>query len=216
VDGEPLPWITGSTTFCGMRIRVHRGVFVPRPHTEPLARRAVELLPSGGVAVDLCTGTGAIAAFLRLHRSNAEVVATDIDPLAVANARANGVDARVGDLSGPLPPSLAGHVDVLTAVVPYVPTEELHLLPRDVRRYEPEQALDGGPGGTRLLVRAAGVAARWLRPGGGVLLEVGGEQAGAVHEVLADLGFEDIDVLRDEEGQDRAIEGRRAPTAPTT
>jgi release factor glutamine methyltransferase len=208
VDGEPLPWVTASATFCGLRIRVDRGVFVPRPHTEPLARRAVELLPETGVAVDLCTGTGAIAAVLAHERPHATVLATDVEPAAVACARSNGVDARPGDLDGPLPASFVRRVDIVTAVVPYVPTEELHLLPRDVRRFEPEVALDGGPGGTGLLVRAAGAAARWLRPGGGVLLELGGDQARAMREVLVGLGFERVRVLRDDEGQDRALEGR--------
>jgi release factor glutamine methyltransferase len=215
VAGEPLPWVTASTTFCGLRIQVDRGVFVPRPHSEPLARRSAELLPDAGVAVDLCTGTGAIAAVLARERPNATIVATDIDPASVACARRNGVDARPGDLDEPLPASLARAVDVIAAVPPYVPTEELHLLPRDVRAHEPELALDGGPGGTRLLVRAAEAAARWLRPGGWVLLELGGEQAAAMTRVLQELGFEDVGVLRDEEGQDRAIEGRFAPTRST-
>src|SRR5918999_5389638 len=148
LSGEPLAWITGSVRFCGVRVRVDPGVFVPRPHTQALARRAVSLLPAAGIAVDLCTGTGAVAAVLGSARPRAAVVATDVDPLAVACARRNGVRALVGDLDEPLPPSLRGSVDVMTAVVPYVPTEELHLLPRDVFANEPRRALDGGPRGT--------------------------------------------------------------------
>src|SRR5688572_24043937 len=118
--GEPLAWITGSVRFCGVRIRVDPGVFVPRPHTQALALRAVSLLPAAGIAVDLCTGTGAVAAVLGSARPRATVVATDVDPVAVACARRNGVHALVGDLDEPLPPSLHGSVDVMTAVVPYV------------------------------------------------------------------------------------------------
>lgn len=102
----------------------------------------------------------------------------------------------------------------MTAVVPYVPTEELHLLPRDVLAHEPRGALDGGSGGTRLLVRAAGAADRWLRPGGRVLLELGGDQASDMTPILTDLGFTDIRVHADADGQDRAIEGRRGSLPP--
>ena len=82
--GEPLAWIVGSIRFCGIRIRVDPGVFVPRPQTEALARRAIELLPADGVAVDLCTGSGAVAAALAAARPGATVTATDLDPKAVA------------------------------------------------------------------------------------------------------------------------------------
>jgi release factor glutamine methyltransferase len=207
--GEPLAWITGSVHFCGVRVRVDPGVFVPRPHTQALARRAVSLLPALGIAVDLCTGSGAVAAVLGSAHPRASVVGTDVDPVAVACARGNGVRAFVGDLDEPLSQSLRGRVDVMTAVVPYVPTEELHLLPRDVLANEPRSALDGGRGGTTVLVRAAEAAARWLGPGGSVLLEVGGDQAGRVATTLADIGLSEIRVHRDGDGQDRAIEARR-------
>jgi len=207
--GEPLPWITGWVRFCGIRIRVDPGVFVPRPHTQALARRAVSLLPVEGVAVDLCTGSGAVAAVLGSGRPRATVVATDVDPVAVACARRNGVDALVGDLDEPLPPSILGRVDVMTAVVPYVPAEDLHLLPRDVLDNEPRRALDGGPRGTIVLEQAAGAAARCLRPGGSVLLEIGGHQAGELATTLTEIGLREIRVHRDDEGHDRAIEARR-------
>ena len=207
--GEPLAWITGWVRFCGLRVRVDRGVFVPRPHTEALARRAVDLLPAAGIGVDLCTGSGAVGAVLGSARPRASVVATDLDPVAVACAQRNGVHALVGDLDGPLPPSLRERVDVLTAVVPYVPTEELRLLPSDVVANEPRLALDGGHRGTTVLVRAAEAAARWLRPGGTVLLELGGDQAGQVGTKLADLGLSEIRVYQDGDGRDRAIEARR-------
>jgi release factor glutamine methyltransferase len=211
--GEPLAWIIGSVRFCDVRVHVDPGVFVPRPQTEALARRAVSLLPDDGIAVDLCTGSGALAVVLRTAHPRATVLATDIDPTAVACAHRSGVQALEGDLDGPLPPSIRGNVDVMTAVVPYVPTEELHLLPRDVLSHEPRRALDGGPGGTLLLRRAAVVAGHWLRPGGWVLLELGGDQAAGMATALAELGLEEVRVHRDDDGQDRAIEARR-PAEP--
>lgn len=213
--GEPLPWITGSVRFCGLLIRVDPGVFVPRPHTQLLARRAASLLPPGGIAVDLCTGSGAVAAVLASAHPRATVVATDIDPVAVGCARRNGVRALEGDLDEPLPAALRGRVDVMTAVVPYVPTEELSLLPRDVLANEPRRALDGGVRGTRMLARAAHAAVRWLRPGGSLLIEIGGDQAGEVATTLGEVGSFEIRVHRDDEGQDRAIEARRSvPGSP--
>ena len=211
LGGEPLAWITGSVRFCDLRIQVDPGVFVPRPHTQAMAQRAVTLLPADGIAVDLCTGSGAVAAVLGSVHPKATVVATDIDPVAVACARRNGVHALVGDLDDPLPPSLRGLVDVMTAVVPYVPTDELPFLPRDVLANEPRGALDGGPRGTTLLLRAAEAAARWLRPRGSVLLELGGDQAGKLATTLMEFGLTEIVVHRDGDGQDRAIEARARP-----
>jgi release factor glutamine methyltransferase len=212
VRGEPLAWITGRVRFCGVRVRVDPGVFVPRPHTEALARRAAGLLPDAGTAADLCTGSGAVAAVLRAAHPQARVYATDVDPAAVACARRNGVEAFEGDLDEPLPRSLPGGVDVVTAVVPYVPSDELHLLPRDVIAHEPRRALDGGPGGTGMLLRAAEAAGRLLAPDGVVLLELGGDQSDEVASVLGRAGLVGIRVHRDGEGRDRAIEALRPST----
>lgn len=209
--GEPLAWITGSVVFGGLRVHVDPGVFVPRPHTEAMAQRAASLLPAAGIAVDLCTGSGAVAAVLGSADPRATVLATDVDPLAVACARRNGVDVFVGDLDEPLPPALRGNVDVMTAVVPYVPTEELPFLPRDVLANEPRAALDGGSRGTTLLVRTAEAAPRWLRPGGSVLLELGGDQAGEVAAAFERVGLSGIRLHHDDDGQDRAIEARAEP-----
>ncbi|HET7652910.1 MAG TPA: HemK/PrmC family methyltransferase [Acidimicrobiales bacterium] len=213
VTGEPLAWITGWTTFCGRRVRVDPGVYVPRWDTEAMARVAIDALPDDGVAVDLCTGSGAIAAVLAAHHPDATIVATDIDPAAVACARANGVDARLGDLDAPIPDNLRGAVDVVTAVVPYVPTESLHLLPRDTLAFEPRRALDGGRGGVDVLARVVQASTRWLRPGGTMVLELGGGQATSTAQLLRDAGFDEVTVVVDDEGDERAISARYRPRA---
>ena len=205
IDGEPLPWITGSIRFCGLDVRVAPGVYVPRWQTEPLARRAASLLPADGVAVDLCTGAGAVAMVLKVAAPGARVVATDVDPLAVACARSNGVDAYAGVLDDPLPSILEGIVDVLTAVPPYVPTGELRFLPRDVQAHEPVAALDGGGDGTRVLAEIVRRSPRWLRPGSAIVLELGGDQAELLEPVLREAGFDAPDVLRDAEDDPRGI-----------
>ena len=207
--GEPLAWLTGRVTFCGETIAVPAGVFVPRAQTEELAREAARRLPERGLAVDLCTGSGAVAAVMARRRPAARVLATDVDPRAVAAAVANGVEAYEGDMAAGLPPGIAGRASVVTAVVPYVPTAELRLLARDVLAYEPRRALDGGPDGTLLLVRAAQAATPLLRPGGSLLLELGGDQAERLRPVLAGLGLRDLEVARDEDGDARAVYARR-------
>ena len=157
-------WITGTTTFCGHSLHVDPGVYVPRVQSEELARRSAAILAAGGShAADLCSGAGAVAVHLMAEAPAATVVGVDLDPRAAACARRNGVRAIVGDLDGPL----RSHVfDVVTAVAPYVPTDELRLLPADVRRYEPRIALDGGEDGLDVVRRVVAAGARLLRGGG--------------------------------------------------
>jgi release factor glutamine methyltransferase len=216
VSGEPLAWITGEAAFCGLAVRVVPNIYVPRAHTELIASRACELLPAGGTAVDLCTGSGAIAMVMMARRLSARVVATDIDAAAVECARSNGVEVFQGFLDDPLPATLERGVDVMTAVVPYVPTGDVELLPRDVREREPRLALDGGPDGTRLLVGVIRRAPRWLREGGWLLLELGGDQADAIAPTFAENGFDALKVISDEDGDVRGVCARlgNSTTAP--
>lgn len=214
LTGEPLAWITGSVTFCGLRLQVDPGVYVPRWQTELVARRAVERLPADGTAVDLCTGCGAVAAVLADRRPGARVAATDLDEGAVACARANGVDAHTGDLFAALPAALraAGEVDLVVAVVPYVPTPALALLPHDTLTFETTRPYDGGPDGTDVLRRVVAGSAEVLRPGGALVLELGGGEADALAGDLAARGFTDVAVLTDEDGDVRGIEATPAPS----
>lgn len=207
-EGEPVAWLTGAVTFCGLRLSVAPGVYVPRPQTEGLARRAAALLPPSGVAVDLCTGAGAIAAVLGAAVSSARILATELDPNAARCARSNRVEVFEGSLDDPLPSAFARRVDLLTAVVPYVPTGALPLLPRDVQTFEPRLALDGGPDGTAVLEEVVRRSTTWLRPGGRLLLELGGDQAEPIGRSLAERGYDGIDVMLDADGDVRAISAR--------
>ena len=206
LTGEPLAWITGGVEFCGLSLRVDPGVYVPRWQSEQLARRAAERLPDGGVAVDLCTGCGAVARVLSESRPGARVLGCDVDDRAVACARANGVEALAGDLFAPLPAALAGFVDAVVGVVPYVPTGELALLHRDTLAFESTLSYDGGADGLAFLRRAVVESPRWLRRGGALLLELGGDEAEALRGALERAGFADVRELRDEEGDVRGIE----------
>ena len=203
--GEPLAWITGFVDFCGLRIVVQPDVYVPRWHTELVAERAAARLPDDGVAIDLCTGCGAIAATLRARRPGARVVGADLDPNAVRNARANGVEAYEGDLFAPLPDDL-GPADVVVAVVPYVPRRALPLLQRDTFRFETALAYDGGEEGLDILLRVLEEAPARLRPGGALVLEVGGSQAGDLDADIARLPYDDVTEVTDEDGDLRGLE----------
>jgi release factor glutamine methyltransferase len=203
--GEPLEWLIGFSVFMGHRVRVDRGVYVPRPQTELIARRAIEVLPDGGIAADLCTGSGAIAVALRNARPDARVVATDIDADACRCATKNDVEVYQGPLAEPIPAELIGRFDVVVAVVPYVPTDEIVFLPRDVRNYEARAALDGGVNGVEMLKQAISCSTYLLRRGGSLVLELGGSQDKQLGPDLEASGFDRVDRLVDDEGDLRGI-----------
>ena len=208
--GEPLAWITGSQVFCGQAVRVDQAVYVPRPQSEDLARRAADVLAQqGGRAADLCTGAGVVARHLMEVVPTAGVVATDIDARAVSCARSNGVVAVQADLAAPF---RSGAFAVVTAVPPYVPTAEMAVLPADVRRYEPLLALDGGHDGLDIVRRIIDEAARVLRPGGSLLLELGGDQDVALVPELTAAGWTGMTTWADGDGDLRGLSAR-APSA---
>lgn len=200
-----MAWITGRAPFGDLTVRVDPGVYVPRWQSLELARRATQLLPEAGTAVDLCTGSGAIAAAVQAGRPLARIVATDCDARAVACARANGVEAYRGDLFDALPGDLRGETDVMVAVVPYVPSTKLHLLPRDTLGFEDASHYDGGPEGTQVLLRVVHEAPRFLRQGGALLLELGGAQADALRPALQHHGYESVQTWSDEDGDLRGL-----------
>jgi release factor glutamine methyltransferase len=136
------------------------------------------------------------------------VVATDIDANAVRCAAQNGVEVFQGHLDEPVPSELVGRFDVVVAVAPYVPSDDIIFLPRDVRRYEPRQALDGGTDGTVVLKQVAVAGARLLHSGGSLLLELGGDQAARLDGPLEKSGFKLAERILDEEGDLRGLHAR--------
>jgi release factor glutamine methyltransferase len=194
VAGEPLEQVLGWAEFCGLRIAVEPGVFVPRRRTEFLARQAAALARPGAVVLDLCCGSGALAAAVAAAVPGVELHAADFEPAAVRCARRNLADTggRVyeGDLFAPLPPGLRGRIDVLVANVPYVPSGEVALMPPEAREHEPRQALDGGDDGLAVARRVAAGAPRWLAPGGWLLIETSERQAPAAVAAVATAGLD--------------------------
>lgn len=193
--GEPLEHVLGWAEFRGHRVRVGPGVFVPRRRTEFLAERAeraARRAPSPALVVDLCCGSGAVGVALLAALDRVELHAADLDPRAVACARRNlGAAAGVyrGDLYRPLPGRLRGRVDVLVANAPYVPSEEVALLPTEARVHEPALALDGGADGLGVLRRLVAGAGGWLAPGGALLVESSERQRPALIAELTAAGL---------------------------
>jgi release factor glutamine methyltransferase len=202
VDGLPLEYVVGCTEFCGLRIEVDRGVFVPRKRTEFLVHQAEALLRSSDIVVDLCCGSGAVGAALAAAWRSVELYSVDMDPVAVKCASRNvmGFGGRVfeGDLYKPLPHSLKGHVNILVANVPYVPTEVIKFLPREARLHEPKVTLDGGKDGLNILRRVVEEALLWLVPDGHLLIETSKIQVPKALEIFAGAGLT-TKVARDKE-----------------
>ena len=188
--GLPLEQVLGWAEFCGLRIAVDPGVFVPRRRTEFLVQRAAALARPGAIVVDLCCGAGAIGAALAAALDQAEVHAADLDPAAVHCARRN-VPGHIyqGDLYQPLPDRLRGRVGIVAANVPYVPTGEIEFLPPEARAHEPLVALDGGPDGLDVLRRVAAGAPDWLAPGGHLLIETSERQAPSAEAAFTASGL---------------------------
>ena len=192
VAGAPLEHIIDWATFCGLRISVEPGVFVPRRRTEFLVQQATDLARPRAVVVDLCCGSGAVGAALVAVLDRIELYAVDIDEVAVRCARRNvaaGGHVYEGDLYGPLPGRLRGHIDVLVVNAPYVPTEEIGLMPPEARTHEPRVALDGGADGLDVLRRVTAAAPQCLAPGGHLLVETSERQASQAVDALTRSGL---------------------------
>jgi release factor glutamine methyltransferase len=194
VAGEPLEYVVGWAEFCGIRMVVEPGVFVPRHRTELLVDEAERLVRDVDrpVVLDLCCGSGALGAALA-SRTPVELYAADVDPAAVRCARVNvataGGTVLEGDLFAPLPAGLRGRVDLLLANVPYVPTDAIALMPPEARDHEHRATLDGGADGLDVLRRVSAGASHWLTTGGHLLVESSERQAQAMSDTFAGDGL---------------------------
>lgn len=195
--GEPLQHITGVQEFWSLEFRADGRALVPRPETEHLVEAALARVSAEDPAriLDLCTGSGIVAAVLARERPRAAVTATDVSSAALSLAEENlqhlGLAERVnliqGDLFQPLGPP-GSCFDLITANPPYISEAELKELDREVRDHEPLAALDGGPDGLDVVRRIIAEAAAWLSPGGWLLVEVGAGQWGTVEKIAFDAG----------------------------
>lgn len=217
---EPLQHLTGRAGFRSIELSVGRGVFVPRPETEMVAQLAIDALfavPGEPIAVDLGTGSGAIALSLATEVPHARVIAVENSPGAFVWATENvrriapdGVRLVFADLAVLLDavPELEGAVDVVVSNPPYIPDEAI---PRDpeVRLHDPAAALYGGTDGLDVVRALSATALRLLRPGGALVLEHAEQQGPAVRELLAAGGWRAAATHRDLLGRERATTALR-------
>jgi release factor glutamine methyltransferase len=201
VEGFPLEQVLGWAEFCGLQIAVEPGIFVPRRRTEFLVQQAVALVRGAGdshiagrapVVVDLCCGSGAVAAAIAAQLTGVELHAADIEPSAVRCARGNLRSAGAvheGDLYDALPVRMKGRVDAIVANAPYVPTAEISLMPPEARDHEPRAALDGGADGLDVVRRVIEGAPAWLAHGGSVLVETSPAQLPQLTEIAERNGL---------------------------
>ncbi|WP_251555118.1 putative protein N(5)-glutamine methyltransferase [Neobacillus muris] len=213
VSGLPLEYVLGFTKFCGLRIEVEQGVFIPRRRTEFLVQQAKALTRPNDVVLDLCCGSGAVGAALAAGLTKIFLHASDIDPAAVRCASRNltklGGHVYQGDLYEALPDSLRGRVNIIVANAPYVPTDAVQLLPREARLYEPKAALDGGKDGLDLHRSAAKAGLDWLVPGGHLLIETSEMQGAKTLEIFVKAGWI-TKIVRDEEWDATVVIGTKS------
>jgi release factor glutamine methyltransferase len=210
VVGVPLEQVIGWAEFCGLRILVEPGVFVPRRRSEFLVGQALALgrppaVPGPVppiVVLDMCCGSGAVGLAVATSLGTADLHAADVDGKAVECATANlgprGGHVYQGDLYEPLPDVLRGAVRLLLVNAPYVPTSEVAFLPAEARLHEPLVALDGGADGVEIHRRVAAGAADWLAPDGHLLIETSERQAPLTSAAVAGAGLRPRVVTSDE------------------
>jgi release factor glutamine methyltransferase len=223
VAGEPVEQVVGWAEFCGLRVYVDPGVFVPRRRSEYLVSVAVRLareaqdVSSGPLVIaDLCCGTGALGLAVAAALGRAELHAAELDPVAVACARRNvepaGGHVYAGNLFDALPGSIRGRIGLLTCNAPYVPTTEIAFLPAEAREHEAMLALDGGADGLAVLRRVAAGARAWLAPGGAAVVETSERQAAAMAAAMTSGGLT-AQVHPDEDGGGCVVTAVRAAGA---
>jgi release factor glutamine methyltransferase len=223
-EHEPIAYLTGTAHFFNLEFEINRDVLIPRPDTETVVENVLQLArhQSGMEAprvLDLCTGSGCIAAAIAHHLKSSTVLATDVSEGAVDVARRNverlGLAGRVVVEQGDLYEALSKVVDVqpfnlIVSNPPYIPTGKIEELDRNVREYEPISALDGGLDGFAIHRRILAGAGERLVSGGRVYLEIGYDQGETGREIAAGHSeFEDVKVLKDHSGNDRVVTARK-------
>ena len=212
---EPLQHIVGTTSFCGLEMKVNSSVLVPRPETEILAELGWKFLATvtthAPTALDFATGSGCLAIALAVHAPTAIIHALDIssDAIAIAqeNAAQNKVSERIvfhqSDGFGVLPKEL--RFDLIVSNPPYIPTSEIPTLDPEVRDFDPRMALDGGEDGLQFYRQLATSASPFLAPGGKMMMEFGDGQAGAISDIFRQHKWTVEAIVKDYTQRDRIL-----------
>jgi release factor glutamine methyltransferase len=209
---EPLQHITGTAAFRSLELKVGPGVFVPRPETEQVVQYAIDYLrqlPVPGKAIDLGTGSGAIAIAMAFEVPQTKVYAVELSEdahdYAAHNIAANNVsvELRLGAMQEVVG-DLIGQLDVVISNPPYIPDSAIPIDP-EVRDYDPDLALYGGEDGLDVIRDISGIAAALLRRGGLLVLEHADGQSDAIRELLLNDGWFGVSAFQDATGRHRTI-----------
>jgi release factor glutamine methyltransferase len=222
ITGEPVARILGCKEFWGLPLRLSTATLVPRPDTETVVEAALKFLRAESICddplriADLGTGSGAILLALLSELPNAFGVGTDISAAALRTARDNarqlGLASRTGFVACDYAAALGGRFELMASNPPYIRSADIASLGVEVREHDPHRALDGGPDGLDAYRLIAPEAARLLKPGGALVLEVGYDQSGDVEELISAAGLTPADAPKtDLAGIRRAVLGRKLP-----
>ena len=211
-DGVPLQHLLGTVEFLGREFLCDPRGLIPRPETEELVELVLKMAPAAGSFLDVGTGSGVIALTLALEKNEARIAACDLSPQALALARENrarlGLESRVELIESDLLASVEGSFEVVVANLPYIPTNEIPGLAKEVLR-DPASALDGGGDGLRLIERLADQLPGHLPPAGLIALEIGHDQSEKVMGLLSDRGFQQVAAHNDHQGRARFVTARQ-------
>ncbi len=203
--GRPLWYCIGDTDFYGYTINVDERVLIPRPETEILVENALKIINNNSDVLDLCTGSGAIAIAIQKEK-NAKVFAVDISQDAINLAKENATknNADITFIQSDLFANLYGQkFDVIISNPPYIKSEDISLLQKEVKDFEPILALDGGTDGLDFYRRIANEVKEYLNQNGVVLLECGQGQAQEIEKIF--VGFKSVEIIKDYSQIDRIV-----------
>jgi release factor glutamine methyltransferase len=221
VDREPVAYIVGEKGFWSLDLKVTPDVLIPRPETEILVEVALSIIPSKPLQrtfriLDLGTGSGAVVLALARERAGHCYYAIDCSHSALTvardNARSHGLDKAISFSQGNWFDAVSDkgrYFDVIVSNPPYIPHADLDMLPQEISRYEPRQALDGGPDGLDSIRLIIEKAATYIIPGGWLLFEIGHDQWASVEQLMtASTAYADVTVVKDYSGLDRVVRAR--------
>ncbi|PLX46563.1 MAG: peptide chain release factor N(5)-glutamine methyltransferase [Deltaproteobacteria bacterium] len=215
-SGEPTAYICAKREFWSLEFEVCPGVLIPRPETEVLVERALEVMGETGEFLEVGVGSGAISTALMKERGGwrgaGVEISAEAEIVAARNIAKHGLGGRYELFSGNLYGPVVGRVfNVIVSNPPYIPSGEIEGLEREVSEHEPRLALDGGEDGLEIIRRLAEGAAPHLEKGGHIMVEFGAGQGGAVKRIFEETNkFDQVELLRDYSGRDRILRARQS------
>lgn len=207
INGEPIQYIIGKQEFMGIEFNVNKDVLIPQPDTEILVEETIKIAKEYNKpkVLDLCTGSGAIAVSIKKYIPEAEVFASDISIKALQLAKINNIDNNINFIESNLFENINNEFDIIVSNPPYIRTEEIKSLSKEVQN-EPLIALDGGQDGLDFYRDIIKQAHNYLKSNGKLCLEIGDEQKDAITQILkSNFNYTNIKYYKDLQGNDRVI-----------